>query len=1138
MLNMKPVWSIARAEARVTRRLVRYWIFLVISYLLVFITYIALSAIHGFSTLSATAGLINPRFLVNSLGSNYLMIYTVGVVFLALDVRARDRRERMVEILDSRPYTNLELISGRFLGILIPAWVPFLILAIVLELFGLFLKGVGSPIGEPVEIYSLISYAFLISLPALAFVISIVFLVTLLVHNRLIAAVILFIFLGFIYWGMSQFPNYQAQLFDLFGSIQVEYPSDITFSVIDSDGILYHVAILFASFGILGICTSIHPRFDDGYRPKSALSGLAIVAIAAAIIGFIYNNSLKDLEKPEMWLKAHSAYIEAPAPDLQTITGQVNIVPGKSLELELDITFAAPESRPVKNAIFTLNPGQRVTKVLDVSGKPLSYTHKHGLLDITLPDVLSPGEDTGIKLHIEGIPDNKFAYLDSALNPRKIKSREGNLILLGDKSAIFDSSFVALMPGVRWLPESGPENERDNQRIRPVDYFYIDLNVRLPKGWLIAGPGRRHKVEEKKDYNLFRFSPPSVVPEVALIASQFESRSFEVDNVLMEFLIHKKHFKNIEVLSETGDKIQEWVSNKMKETKENGLAYPFDGFTLVEVPTNLRTYGGGWRLDTIQALPGIFLLKESSLPTARFDSAFRNPERFKDREGGIAQAKFERLQTFFRNDFSGGNVLTGAPRNFFLYQTSAVGSESLALNFVMETLSGLLLTDSKGYFSAHAYSDADRLGSALGNITINFLQVRGIGETFSNVTIRTMTSRPAIWEKALEVSLKDMDPWKDPADTLDVLTLKGYAISQTIMDVLGREKTAKLLSTIRNNHLGRSFTVDDMINAAKTLGYDLDDLLGDWIGSTELPGFIVVETEGYRIPDDDNGNPRYQLLFTVRNDEPVPGAFRFTYFYQEENQKSELTQSESIRLAGKNTIQYGTIVSKPPNMCFLSPYLSLNRGVFRIKMNPVDHEKIIKKDPIEGVKKIPWETPVSNSIVVDDLDGGFNIAEEEKDEGLRIKSQNKSDIETDQGLPYLALDNLILPAPGEWSRMSNAMAWGKYRHTAAVIGKGDGSKKALFSTSLPNNGAWDLEFYLPMKGVFPGKKWGTWDVVVKDSNGDQQKVEFDSKASNEGWNMLGKLDLPEGKITVELSDKTDGNIVVADAIRWTPSAGN
>jgi ABC-type transport system involved in multi-copper enzyme maturation permease subunit len=522
------------------------------------------------------------------------------VVFLAFDIRSRDRRERMVEVLDSRPYTNLELVAGRFLGILIPSWVPIPILVVLLELLGMLLKGVGSPIGEPVELYSLLAFVFFMSLPCLAFVLSIVFLVTLLVRNRLVSAVILLILMGLNVWAMAKLPVYQAQIFDIYGTFEMGFPSDLILPLNDANDLLQRIAILIASLGILGISAAVHPRLDDGSRAKLAVRGTAIVIIAACLMGFVYFNNVKVIKSQELWYEAHSKYGQEAVPDLKTISGKVKIVPGKRLDLDLDITFRAPEGNSLKKALFTLNPGLKITRILDITGKAVDFIHNNGLLEISLPEILSPGEETVVRLHAEGLPDKNFAYLKSAMNILEMNAlNSSNIALLGRENIIFDSRFVALMPASRWLPASGPEKGRDDPRERAADFYNVDLLVEVPEKWLVAGPGRRQNAEKKDGFTVFRFSPPSQVPEVALIASRFESRSFEVDNVLMELLISKKHMKNIEVLADTVDKIREWAGNRLKEDQEMGLGYPYDGFTVVEVPTRLRAYGGGWRLDTV-----------------------------------------------------------------------------------------------------------------------------------------------------------------------------------------------------------------------------------------------------------------------------------------------------------------------------------------------------------------------------------------------------------------------------------------------------------------------------------------------------------------------------------------------------------
>jgi ABC-type transport system involved in multi-copper enzyme maturation permease subunit len=1153
MIQMKQVMAIARAETRITRRLARYWIFLGISYFIVLFIYLICSFIHGFfSSSSAAVGIFAPRFLVESLGASYLFFYIVGTIFLAFDVRARDMRERMNEVLDSRPYTNLELVLGRFFGILLPSWIPMLILAVLLELLGILLVAMDSPIGEPIGIGSLLTFVFPMALPALAFTLSLTFLVTLLVRNRLVAAVILLALLVFYFFWFSQnIPIAYSTLFGLNRMGSLKFPSEIIPVMTDLSGWMQRLAVLLTAFGLLGFSASVHPRHDGGSRSKLGIYGTGLIILGCIIIGFGLYRNTEDIKIAQTWRKAHAASADMPVSDLQSITGEVKIDPGKALNLDLDLTFRAPNQTPLKKALFTLNPGQEVKEALDASGHPLAFTHENGLLELALPSPLNPGEETRIHLSIKGLPDHRFAHLESAIKLETIKSADAIISLFGFETAIFDRRFVALMPGIRWLPVAGAEKGRDDPRTRAVDFFDVDLFVDLPNGWLVAGPGQRHKVQEETDVARFRFSPPAPVPEVALIASRFESRSVEIEGVLMELLIHQKHMKNLEVMSDTIEKIRTWIGERLREAKAYGLSYPYDSLTLVEVPPSLRSYGGGWRMDTAMAPPGLLLMRETSLPTARFDTIFRKPEAFKDREGGIAQAKLDKLQGFFINDLSGGNVFMGAARNFFVHQTAARGPEALALNFVMETLSTLLVTETKGYFSVHLFKDGDQLGQNFASTIMSYVGNLSMGDSFIDAVINSSTSRLEVWDQVLGVSLKDMDPREDPARTVDVLTLKANAIAQSLLDVLGPEKTGQLLSSLRDAHQGRSFTFDDVLAAGKAMGQDLEELFGDWLGSTTLPGFVCADAQAYRLPDSADGSPRYQLLFSVRNDEPVPGLFRFVFLFAREggavalssnsginvsNNNWNNVKSEPIRLAGKSAVRFGTVLSRLPISAHLAPYLSLNRARFAIQLPPVDQEKIKKTDAFEGLEQIPWALPEEPFIIVDDLDAEFQVVEGDQSKGLRIKAKKRIKETFDEGLPAQA--NNFFDIPKKWSRIIVPKSWGKYRHTLAAVNAGNGEKKAVFTATIPHAGPWDLELHIPAKqSVFPGRKWGTWNMIIKDSNGDPHEIKFDSNAAAQGWNLVDSLDLPEGEISLTLSNKTDGRFVLADAIRWSPSAG-
>jgi len=1125
MIRMKQVLTLANAEMRLTRRLVRYWVFLVVCYLLGLVSYLYYSVIHGFfSSYSATVATIGPRFLIGAFGIYLFLIFMVGIVFLGFDVRARDRRERMTEVLDSRPYTNLELLAGKFMGLLLPAWIPIVILAGIWQTFGLLLPALGAPFGDTLQSTSVIAFIFLMTLPGLAFALALVFLVTLLVRSRLLAAVLLLVIFGVDFWAMFWLPIIYGPICDISGSLTLNFPSDVIPGFSDRVGWLQRIAVLIAAMSFIGFGAAVHPRLDGGSRQRTAAVALGLFILAALFSGFGVYQRTQDLKVIERWRDAHTAQAEVPVPDLQSLSGEVEIDPGRSLALELDLVFRAPPGETMDKALFTLNPGLKVSSARDASGEDLAFTFENGLLDLHLPSPLE-GDAARIHLSIVGLPERRFAYLYGARTPAAMKAVDGNLFLLGFDPAIFDRRFVALMPAIRWLPAAGAEKDRDNPRKRPRDFFDLDLTVRLPEGWLAAGPGRRLDAEGAG----FRFAPPAPVPEAALVASKFESRSAEIEGVVFEILLHPKHTQNLEILADASEEIHAWIRERMSEAKAFGLDYPYDALTLVEVPAALRGYAGGWRMDTAFAPPAMLLMRETSFPTARFDSAFRNPDAFKDREGGLARAKRDRVRAFFVNDFTGGNVFIGAARNFFVQQTAARGPEGLALDFVMENLSTLLLTDSRGYFSAHVFDE--EMGQAIGTTMQSYFSDRSSPErTFADAAIEAFTARPEVWNTALGTALTDLDPWEDPARTVDVLTVKGGAVARSIHDALGPEKTGTLLAALRKAHRGRSYSFEDVKTAGRALGEDVEGLLGDWLNTTELAGFVGGKSDAYRLPDTADGTPRYQLQVTVRNDEPVPGIFRIHYWIGRGGQ-SERVKSDPIRLGGRRAIRFATLSSKPPTLVLIEPYLSLNRTSFRVPMKTVDEEKIVRVEPVEGTDEVPWEEPEETYVVVDDLDEGFQVTEGEDATGLRLGARAR-DVETDEGLPFQLFGGL----PSTWSRMINVQCFGKYRHTMAVVKSGSGNRKAIFTAPIPSAGEWDLEIHMTNKDRFGRAAWGNWEMNVVHGSKPTQ-VNFDSGAGTQGWNLVGTFDLPEGKVEVELSDKTDGRVVVADAIRWSSSAG-
>lgn len=1126
------VFGIARAEARLTRRLVRYWVFLGLAALMVAAAYLYYGAIHAFfSSYSASVGSISPRYLMSGLAFWAVVLFLVGLIFLAFDVRARDQRERIVEVLDSRPCNNLELVTGRYLGLLFMSWLPLAAMIVAVQLVGLLAAALGWRLGEPIEPWSVFGFVFLISIPALAFILGLCFLAAIVLRRRLATALAMLVFLAGSMWAMFQMPIDLVSLVDINGGYTLSFPSELVPEPFAMRALIQRAAVLVAGVGLLLLAAAAHPRLDSS--PRKAWAGAGAVLLVLALAGelVIYRQSMDARAQFAAWKAAHEARRDEPAPDLERMSGEVTIDPGRSLAGELEIDFAAPPDAALDHALFTLNPGLAVERVADASGGALEFSHRDGLLDVTLGETLAAGAGSSVSLTFGGSPDTAFADLDAALQIQDLELTNANIVLLGFWPAIFDRRYVALMPDVRWLPAAGADVGRGDPQ-RPPDYFHLDLTVALPAGWLAAGPGRRQEVEGAPPGEVrYRFAPAAPLPEAALVASRFASRAAEVAGVELEILLHPRHTKNLEVLADAGDEIRSWVAEHLDEAAAIGLPYPYEALTMVEVPTTLRAFGGGWRMDSVLAPPAMLLVKETGFPTTRFDNRFRHPEEFEDREGGIAAAKREVLESFFESDLNGGNIFLGAARNFFLYQTASHGEGALALDFVCNDLTNRLTTGKEGFFSAHIFGSGFQ--QLTQNVIVNYLTQRNEGITITEATLQAVTDRPEVWDQALGTSLAAMDPWEDPSRTVDVLALKGKAISRWILDGLGRDKAGELVAALRRRAAGRSFDQEDLHEVAAELGIDLEGLVGDWLEQTALPGFVASEPRLFRLPDSDDGTPRYQLALDLRNDEPAPGLARLRYRLADSGQEDAdrggaWQESEPLRVEAGESVEVGLVLSKPPRALEVAPYLSLNRGAFAVPLPTLDEEKIVETEPVAGVRPSDWRRADGDAIVVDDLDEAFAVEQDEERSGLRlgVRAQEQT---LDQGLPVMANPFQL---PGEWSRRTESEAWGKYRRTIAVIKAGKGGSRAVFHAELPRSGPWRLELYmLPARAL----RWklGTYHLTAEDSSGSHQ-LTFDAAAAEEGWNSLGELEMAAGEARVVLSDETDGRAVVADAIRLRP----
>ena len=1082
------------------------------------------------SQVAPLAGAYAPRFVLSAVGNAWLWLFLVATVFLAFDARQQDERARVADVLDARPVSNIALLAGRLAATVLIAWLALVAIALLVQAGGTISRMIHDAAGNEttslawwlavvVEPTSLATLLTADAVPALAFVAALVLFVATVSRWRIVTVLVVLALVGAHVYAVASAPMYLLPAVSLVTSY-ADFASDVVATVPGPAVLAQRASLVLFAVSLLFASAALHPRDDGGSRPRRGTIAIGLAALGGAALVGVVAAAANDLSVRERWLAAQENARDLAFPDLRSLRGEVRIEPGKALSLDLEMRLGAAREATLSQLHFSLNPGMSVSSA-EIGGQSAPTSHVDGILTIDLPEALDSTDELSLSLRANGVPDGRFAYLDSAADWRRLPA-SNRLVLLGTDAIVFSRAYVGLMPGAAWLPIAGP-----NLASRSMDPFDADLRVRAPAGWLVAGPGRRETIAP----GVFGFRPAAPVAEVGLFASRFERRAVEVAGVELEVLVVPEHAGQLDGLGEVMEDengIVGRVEEMLAEARGSGLPYPFAGFSMVEVPARLRGYGGGRALDTALFPAGLALVPEYGLPT-RFERVYQ--DRRPNFRAGMplatetANRKQGMLWRLFALEAAAGG-LHHVARNFVALGSASAGSTAVdALCRVLATRIVWQLSSPSGstLFSAHGFVDGSVGGNPLHTL------VWGGGPWKAGPVVH----RPSVWEAAERTALADLDGL-DAGLAMEVLGMRVERAVAAIRDRYGLDKAAAMLVELRRRSAGLHVTVDDFRQASVEADMDIDALLGDWLHATEMPGFHASRPEVFRISDSDDGSPRYQVLVDIRNSEPVPGLVRLTSLTPIAGiPYPRWVNSDPIPIGANAAVRVGQVVTGLPEAVWLRTYLSRNRADVYLPVGNVDAAADVEREPITGVRPSDWR-PRDPEIVVDDLDDGFRAHTAVGALRLRGVSSSTDRVETDRGLPVYRFGS----QPG-WARQPLPTAWGRYRRTAARIPAGNGTNRATFDAELPDTGRWRLDFHVPnlrMVGLgsevgSPYDEQGVYALEVT-SAGTLTVVDFDAAAAREGWNEVDVLDLAAGEVRVAVSDKTSGRSVVADAIRW------
>ena len=1173
-MKLSNLWSLGTAEFRTCRRSVGVWVIVAISSA-VTLAHWATLAIHyaNHALVSPVHGLIGPRYTFPEVGSTMLFMFSIGIIFLASDMRSRDIRSRISEVLDSQPMWDFEAVSGRLMGMVMFLAVSAVIFTLGILGFGMLADAYSFPIGTPIEPFSVLAFLVWDVVPNLTLWGSVAILLTQLIKIRLLAVLAALAVLGSVYFLDVVLPFSVSSVLSLHSGVDA-FPSELapTFVnwVVSANRAL--------TFGIAAGCLALAAMLQSRNQSTKTFTQLLIFVIGTFVVtqggisSLLIGNQIQNESTVNIWALAHKHKQSHSSTDIEQISGSIVIRPGRSINLNLTLTMNSSQDTEEDEWLFSLNPGYRLTDIAVNGTLSSDYTFEDGLLSVPRDESNKHPEVT-IVAH--GKPDERFAYLDSSLDWKELNAIGARrLYLLGQKSYIFHPNFVALMPGTSWIPTSGSAYGVDNLESRARDFYLLDVEVSVPKGWLVAGPGSRDVLDSSEN-STYRLRTRDPVPELALVSSKFEQRSIVVGGVEYELLLNKNHTRNLHTLKEGGARFEEWLRGQSERLQDIGLEYPYSRLSLVEVPPSLRVYGGGWRMGSVYSAPGIQMIRESGFPVAPFSRRYsRTRVQFEGQETRFQNFMLDGIVAFFANDLHGGDPFIGIPKNFVDFQTAPTGNGATALRYVVNQLAmRVATTQSVGHFSVHT--------ALMRGISAEPRSFRRSSSTFGNGSVylrnwnKEYVDRSSVWELLEETPLSLMDYHADPENAFHALASKGQRVADSVVEKFGEEHVAGVLNQLVERFRGSSYTEEDFRRTALDVGVDIDAAIGEWLGESRMAGFVVDDLRSERLANDEEGRAVYQTSFSISNAESVPGVVRVSYQLKDRiGLFWDPIPLDPVHMQGNTTVRIAFQDRNPTQRVWLEPHLALNRGPIRLDFPVLVDAKPSDSPVLPYVTQMEWEPKDDGEVIVDDLDDGFTIENLPLDFGrsdvpkwieyvAAVSSQ-----EFDRGLPILGqraqvygFENRLNPlyaliSQGQererknwWYRDSDPTSYGKYRRTYVGRSGGLDQAKPTFSTLVPTAGMWKLEYHLPtaMRSKIPFHAMRSLDDMAVEMSYDQlgiftihvssagleTDIDFDASTSLPGWNELGTFELTNTKVDVVLTEVSHG-LAVADAIRWTP----
>ncbi len=1142
MTSLYNIWTVARIEIKT---LLRSWFFRIFAGLSVFILFW-----FNFGVLTKVG---ESPWIFRAIPSvipyaNLLMLNAVQAiiaVFLASDFLKRDKKLDTTEVVYMRSMANGDYVLGKTLGILVVFLGLNLLVLGVAAFFNAFFVNV------PLNALAYLQYILIISLPTLIFIFGLSFLCMVLIRNQAVTFIVLLGYIGTTLFFLG--PKFYT-LFDYMAFNVPLLKSDIV-GFGNMPVILMHRGIyLFLGFAAIFATILLLKRLpQSSLLTKFSLVLMTVFIVAAGILVNMHLTRIsRDKSLREDMIALNNQFFDSPK--VTPIKCVIELTHrGATINSETRLVFKNTTATPMDTYLFNLNPGLRIEKIENADGK-VEFSRNIHLISITPDEPLAPMTTDSLVLYYKGRINEKACYLDITEDTRTSVVRSGREMFKVDKRYGFiRPDYVLLTPETAWYPRVGASYSPLRPEICCVNFVDFNLTVATREDLTVVSQGQPVNLGA----GTHKFVPESPIPQLSLAIGRYEKRSVTVDSIdynLYTIIGHDYFAPHFDALGDT----LALVIQEMKEDFERQLelSYAYPRLNVVEAPAQFFSFQRLWTVSEETVQPGMVFLPEKGmfLRDADFEMMQRREDRWRGRSNQVitpreSQARI--LRRFLHSTFLSQNTMDMFRREGTMI--TVANSYNLFPNYFTFV----------NYLRSREYPVLNMALEAYLNGRVEDERANHM-RWFGGLTAQEKTSI-ALQDKNLAALLTDPQG-RDITEIKDIIKAKGSLLFTLLQSNIGEEEFYSFMHDYLSEHQFETVALEDF---SETLfaNYQIDftTLVEDWYNKKHLPGYLVNDVEAYQVFDVDR--TRYQVMLNIWNTEEVDGLLMLSFRTGGGNRGGggrggpdffmmggPSTDTERlVNMSAGEVKRIGVVLDEAPRMMSINTMISKNipstidypfpDTKLRDNVVPFDGEYVLDEFP---------NYSSATEIIVDNEDPNFEIFDDHSQNFLKrmFNVDESEDEEPYQGLSFWRL-------PRNWVATTNADYYGKYIRSAHYVKAGGGERKVAWNAEITQAGNYDIYCYVGnerayyRRGRGPGGGRGGGPgggrgggrggggsrgqlhyLVYHDDDPDGEEVLLDIGNAEEGWNYLGSFYFSAGAAKVELTNDTDGQLVIADAIKW------